>query len=594
MIPMLTIDSLTSQYGSGELTPVQLVESIQKTVEEYSDRNIWIALTPSDALIKQAAVIQERWGALSPEERKQQAPLYGIPFAVKDNIDVKGFETTAGCPGYAYAPERSAPVVDLLLEAGAMLIGKTNMDQFATGLVGTRSPYGQCKNAINPDYVSGGSSSGSAVAVALNMASFSLGTDTAGSGRVPAAFNNIVGFKPTRGIIPCTGVVPACKSLDCLSIFAQSVADATQVLTVVGKTDPEDPYSRPVPESWQRWDGGLFTFGVPSELDFLGNEEYRALFEDSVERLTAMGGTMVEVDYTPFAQAAELLYGGPWVAERYAAIGAFMESGGDGIDPVVEQIVAGGKKYSAVELFQGEYRRQELKKKIANVFGVIDVLLLPTAPTHYTLAEIAENPIAANTNLGKYTNFMNMMDLSAIAIPAGMTSQDMPFGVTLAAPAFSDMFLADMARLFLGDATSDLEYTGQNTETIPLAVVGAHLSGLSLNYQLTERNATLIKKCKTAPKYRLYSLPGTAPRKPGLIRVEEGGLSIEVEVWEMPVDGLGSFTAGVPAPLGIGNTELDSGEIVKGFICEPYVIEAAQDITEYGGFKAFLETLAGK
>ena len=601
MVPALAIENLAQSYESGGMTPTLLVKDILEVVSRHHDRNIWISLVPTDELLKRAALIEERWGNLSPEERSVKAPLYGVPFAVKDNIDVAGMETTAGCPEFAYVPENHATVVELLLQAGAMLVGKTNMDQFATGLVGTRSPYGECENALDPEYIAGGSSSGSAVGVALSMVSFSLGTDTAGSGRVPAAFNGIVGLKPSLGLISCAGVVPACRSIDCVSIFAQSVKDAAHVLNLVAQSDLADPYSRVRPSMWTTWDGSEFTFGVPSDLDCMGNDEYARCFDEAVQTLISLGGRRVEIDYDPFAKAADLLYGGPWVAERYAAVGPFIESTEGGIDPVVKEIILGGKKFSAVEFFECEYRRKDLSKKVAKAFEKINLLLMPTASTHYKRSEIAEAPIQNNTNLGKYTNFVNMMDLSAVAVPAGKTSKGMPFGVTMAAPAFRDMFLCSLSHAFQGMDTSneklsvspmmieDLEESSEGL--INLAVVGAHLSGLPLNHELTNRGARLVRACTTAPNYKLFSLPGTVPRKPGLLRVEDKGHSIEVEVWTLPASEFGSFVAGVPAPLGIGSLELDTGEIVKGFICEPYALEGAIDISNYGGFKPYLTEL---
>ncbi len=494
-------------------------------------------------------------------------PLQGLTFAIKDNIDYAGVPTTAGCPAYAYTPKESAAVVHDLEEAGAVALGKTNLDQFATGLVGVRSPYGACSSVFDPAYISGGSSSGSAVAVAKGEVDFSLGTDTAGSGRVPAAFNNIIGLKPSRGLLSLKGVVPACFTLDCVSIFARDLLTARRVLDSVTDPAEEDP---------QPWATSHFLFGIPraSQLEFFGDKEAELLFWESVNRLKNAGGKAVEIDYTPFREAAQLLYSGPWVAERYAAVGEFLESHLDDVHPIVKQIIMGGKNYSAADGFRGMYRLAELKAQAEKEWEKMHLMLLPTTGTIYKISEVEQDPIRLNTNLGYYTNFVNLLDLAALAIPAGFRKSGLPFGVTLVGRSRSDRALMTIAN---------------RLDNVQVAVVGAHLSGQPLNKQLTQRGARLVKTCKTSSDYRLYALANTTPPKPGLIR-EDGfeGPGIEVEVWEVPTSEFGSFVALIPPPLGIGSLHLDDGSIVKGFICEPCGVDDATEITHFGGWRRFL------
>jgi allophanate hydrolase len=527
------------------------------------DRRAWITLLPRERVLEYAAALAKR--------DPTTLPLYGIPFAIKDNIDLEGVPTTAGCPDFAYTPERSAFVVDRLIAAGAIPIGKTNLDQFATGLVGTRSPYGAGRNSFNPDYISGGSSSGSAIAVAAGLVSFSLGTDTAGSGRVPAAFNNIVGLKATCGALSTSGVVPACRSLDCVSVFALSADDAQRVLGVAAVFDPNDPYSRAVsPIS-----PGL-RFGVPrpAQLEFFGDTEYARLFNEAVARLEFLGGTRVEIDFEPFLATARLLYAGPWVAERYCAVGDFLDS----MLPVTRQIIAGGRTPSAADTFRAQYRLMELRRATEQAWADMDVLLTPTAGTIYRIAEVEADPIGLNSNLGYYTNFVNLLDLAAVAVPAGFRSDGLPFGVTLVGRAGSDANLLSLAGRL-------------HRERIQLAVCGAHMEGLPLNHQLTSRDAILVSRTRTAPCYKFFALPGGPPHRPGLVKVADGGACIDVEVWSIPTDLLGSFVAGIPAPLGIGRVELENGTQVPGFICESYATAGATDITELGGWRHYLKQL---
>jgi allophanate hydrolase len=542
------------------LRPTEIVEEVYKKISPGPE---WIFIVPKEQALRRAEVLES-----SPDSMK--LPLCGVPFAVKDNIDVAGMPTTAGCPAFAYTPERSAVVVERLLAAGAILIGKTNMDQFATGLVGVRSPYGVCSTVFNPAYISGGSSAGSAVAVAKGLVAFSLGTDTAGSGRVPAAFNNIVGTKPTVGAISIEGVVPACKTLDCVSIFAANPEDALTVLNVAraGYRETAAP-----------WVGGEFRFGVPAadQLEFFGDSAAAELYEKAVAEMEGRGGTKVEIDFRPFRAVADLLYSGPWVAERLAAIESFYEDHAEEMDPAVRGIIGGASRYSAVDTFNAMYRLQELRAETLKEWARMDVMLLPTTGTTYTIEQVQAEPVALNTKLGYYTNFVNLLDLAAVAVPAGFRPNGLPFGVTLIGPAGTDTALHQLA---------SGTYSATPPGCVLVAVLGAHLSGQPLNWQLTDRGARLKKTCKTAPGYRFYSLGA----KPGLVR-EEGfeGPGIEVEVWAVPEREFGSFVALVPPPLSIGTATLDNGSSVKCFLCEPYAIAGAKEITELGGWRAHLK-----
>jgi len=478
--------------------------------------------------------------------------------------------------------------VERLVAAGAIPIGKTNLDQFATGLVGTRSPYGACASVFDAKYISGGSSSGSAVAVASGLAAFSLGTDTAGSGRVPAAFNNLVGLKPTRGLVSTAGVVPACRSLDCVSIFSRTVAGAREAWRAAKGFDAADPYSRRERpgDGAAPWAAGGFRFGVPArgQLEFFGDREAESLYGEAVWRLERIGGERVEIDFAPFRAAAELLYQGPWVAERYAAVGAFLEAHGEEMHPVVRGIIEGARRYSAADAYAAEYKLRELARAAETEWQRMDVMALPTTGTIYTREAVEADPVRLNTNLGYYTNFVNLLDLAAVAVPAGFRGNGLPFGISLIGGAFTDEALLGLAERFETGAAACC-----TPGCVSVAVVGAHLSGQPLNWQLTERGARLVKSCRTAPGYRLYALAGTKPAKPGLVRDEEfAGPGIEVEVWAMPEDRFGSFVAAVPAPLGIGNATLATGETVKCFITEPYGIRGASEITGFGGWRGYL------
>lgn len=594
----MSISGLQQAYREGTLTPVQVLESIHTKAKEYEDRNIWIHLLSE-------AEVQRYLDGLRDKD-PDQSPLWGIPFAIKDNIDLAGIPTTAACEEFAYTPEKSAKVVQQLIDAGAIPIGKTNLDQFATGLNGTRSPWGACGNSFDPDYISGGSSAGSAVSVALGLASFSLGTDTAGSGRVPACFNNLVGLKPSIGLLSATGMVPACRSLDCMTVFAFNADDANAVLNCAEGYDPEDGYSRANPFSNQNRHYGLregtLKVGVipVKQLQFFDDDDYAAAYASTLKSLSENGFEFVDIDYAPFDEAAKLLYEGPWVAERYIATLPLIEKNPDAVFPVVREIIAPGGKPPATDLFRAEYRLNELKQQCLTQLEQFDCLLLPTAGKHFTIEELLEEPILRNSQLGYYTNFMNLLDFSAVAVPTAFTSQNMPFGVTLVSNHFNDRALLSIANriqqtLPLPMGASDLPQSELNANpvvdnnSIDVLVCGAHLEDLPLNWQLTERGAVLREKTKTAPVYRMYALAGGPPFRPGLVLDEEAGASIDVEIWSVPSEEFGSFVAGIPSPLGIGKVKLSEGATVSGFICEPYGLEGAEEITHLGGWRAYLE-----
>jgi len=569
----LTIAELRDRYRTGRDTPAQVVARLLATSADADPHHVWITRL---GLPQVMAYVDALAG--KPVE---SLPLYGIPFVIKDNIDLAGVPTTAGCPDFAYTPPHSATVVERLIAAGAIPLGKTNLDQFATGLVGSRSPYGACRNSIDADYISGGSSAGSAVAVAAGLASFSLGTDTAGSGRVPAAFNNLIGLKPSNGRLSTRGVVPACRSLDCVSIFALTAGDADLVLTVAGGFDAADAYSRTMPD--RGLDGMRFGVPRPDQLQFFGDTGYERLFAAAVERFRGLGGTAVEIDFAPFLEAARLLYEGPWIAERYAAIGPFMESHPGALHPVTQRIVEAGKLVTATDAFRGAYQLRELERRSEAAWSEVDWILTPTCGTIYSLREVEAEPLKLNANLGYYTNFMNLFDLSGVAVPAGFRSDGLPFGVTLVGPCGAERALLRLAGKFHHEL--DPGY-------IAIAVCGAHMAGLPLNHQLQTRGGYWLQSTHTAAAYRLFALPGGPPHRPGLIRVAEDGANIEVEVWAIPCDQVGSFVSGIPAPLGIGKIELESGAWVSGFICEGYAARGALDISSFGGWRAYLKAAA--
>ena len=604
----LDVATLRVRYACRTLTPTALVDGLLSRIAARGDDHVWIGRPDRDELLAFA----RRLEAGGPKAR----PLYGIPFAIKDNIDLADHPTTAACPDFAYVACGSAPAVQRLVAAGAIPVGKTNLDQFATGLNGTRSPYGTPVSALSSAHIPGGSSSGSAVAVAAGLVSFALGTDTAGSGRVPAAFNNLIGLKPTRGLLSTRGVVPACRSLDCISIFALTAGDAMAVLDAAAGFDPADPFSRR-PDATaaglaRRAVGGC-RFGIPrpGQLAFFGNADGETRFAAMLRTVERLGGTPVEIDFAPFLETARLLYEGPWIAERYVAIRDFIARRPDALHPVTRQIIEAGARPLAADAFAGYYRLRELRRAIAPVWQAMDVLLTPTAGRQYTIAEMLADPVRLNADLGYYTNFVNLLDLAAVAVPAGRQADGLAFGVTLTGPAWSDAALCALADMLHRAQNVTLGAgAGKLTATPPLAapaqaapaqaadggvrvaVCGAHMSGLPLNRQLTERGGRLHRSCRTAASYRLFALPGGPPARPGLLRAA-AGRPIEVEVWELPVAAFGSFVAGIPAPLGIGTVELEDGEQVKGFLCEAHATAGARDITELGGWRRHLGAGSG-
>lgn len=571
MTPPIT--ALAAAYRDGSKRPAEELVARVEAIQAEGEAPIWISTFSKEQVLAQL------------EAADSSGPLFGVPFAVKDNIDVAGLPTTAACPDFSYLPARHASVVERLVQAGAIVIGKTNLDQFATGLVGTRSPYGACSSVFDERYISGGSSSGSAVAVAKGQVAFSLGTDTAGSGRIPAAFNGLVGLKPTRGVLSTRGVVPACRSLDCVSLFTCDVADAELLFDLTEGYDADDAYSR----RWQAvtclGDAPL-TIGVPraEDLEFFGDAESAQLFSHAVERVQAWGVRIVRFDLSAFRETAALLYSGPWVAERLVTVAPLLERSPESIHPVVRRICEGGRDFSAEAAFRAQYRLGELRLRARAAIAGCDALLLPTAPTHYTIAELLENPLELNARLGTYTNFVNLLDLAALAVPAGFKKAGLPFGVTFMADAFHDRRLAQLGRRFVGEP----EPTPRATPgCVWLAVAGAHLSGQPLNHELVSRGARRIESTKTAAEYRLYALD-TVPAKPGLVHAPgEVAHAIEVEIWELTEAAFGDFVAHVPAPMTIGMTRLADGSLVKGFSCEPHALTGAREISQFGSWRAF-------
>ena len=556
---------------------------------------IWISEVPE-------ATLRERAAALDALPRAARGALHGVPFAVKDNLDLAGLPTTAACPDFAYVPAHTAPAVQRLLDAGAILVGKTNMDQFATGLSGTRTPVGAPANAFDAEYICGGSSSGSALALAHGLVSFALGTDTAGSGRVPAALGNVIGLKPSRGLVSSRGVLPACRSLDCVSVFALTCADAAAVLDVIAGFDAKDPFAR---AGWPAVPalGAAFRFGVPQsdQLDFDGDAAGAAAFARTVAAFEALGGTAVPVDYTPFRETARLLYDGPWLTERRLAVGDFLDRRPDAVLPVVRDIILGADRFTAADVFAADYQLRALRRAVEPLWRDIDCLVTPTIPRIYPRAAVLADPVTLNTRLGHYTNHLNLLDLCAVAVPAGLLPSGLPFGVTIQAPAGHDrvlLALADRVHRALNSTTGATGLTLADTPpfaandeaaTLDLAVCGGHMQGLPLNPELTARGARLVERTRTARGYRLYALAGFDPPRPGLVRDATGG-AIEVEVWRLPLAEVGGFLAGVPAPLGIGTVELAGSRAVKGFLCESAALAGATDITAHGGWRAWLAT----
>jgi len=600
-----TIIDWRRAYETGR-TPAQLLGQLLLTLPESDPA--WISIISQAALETRLLRLQGMLDAVGGE--RSRLPLYGIPFAVKDNIDVEGLVTTAACPAFAYAPDNDATLVRLLTNAGAIVIGKTNLDQFATGLVGVRSPYGIPTNAFDPAYISGGSSSGSASVVARGIVPFALGTDTAGSGRIPAGLNNIVGIKPTRGAFSNTGVVPACRTLDCVTVFATTIDDAMRAYDVAARLDPADGLSREAPAEISVWRlPAAPRFGIPAEPEFFGDKLAAQAFEAAVRQLETLGATCVKIDFSLFDDVAALLYDGAWVAERYAAIRSFATEHEADIHPVVREIIFKANAFSAADVFDGIYRLADLKRIADGVLAQFDALLVPTAPTHYRITELQADPVRLNSNLGKYTNFVNLLDWSAVAVPASLREDGLPFGITLIGNAWQERGLAvfaqqwhhasGLARGATGlpliaptSALADPSSVPDGSAMIQVAVVGAHLRGMPLNHELTSRGARFVDSTTTAANYRLFAIANTTPPKPGLLRVD-GGAPIRLELWDVPSVKFGSFVAGIPAPLGIGTVTLVDGRQVKGFICEPCALEGARDITEFGGWANYLEHQRG-
>jgi allophanate hydrolase len=594
----LSISHLRDAYKNQTLTPGQLIDNILQRCAEFDEHNIWIHLLSRVELQPYLDNLENK--------NIDDLPLYGIPFAIKDNIDLVGVPTTAACPAFTNSPKQSAFVVQRLVDAGAIPIGKTNMDQFATGLVGTRSPapWGACKNSFNKDYISGGSSSGSAVSVALGLVSFSLGTDTAGSGRVPAAFNNLVGLKPSKGLLSMSGVVPACRSLDCVSIFAMTTDDANAVLEQVAVYDIDDQYARKNPfANNNRHYGqpeGAFTFAVPQDeqLEFFGDVSAQQLFVSSVASMESLGGIKKVVDFTPFLEAAILLYEGPWVAERYVAIEDIISQQPDELLPVIRTIIGGAEGKTATDAFKAEYRMQLYREQAKRLLKDCDFLMTPTTGTIYSIDEVTADPIKLNSNLGYYTNFMNLLDCASVAVPAGFLENGLPWGISLVSTCMQDRKLLSYANRWQQannispgrlEIALPVSQTGSISfsDSVSLVVCGAHLEGLALNWQLTERGARLQEKLSSADKYRMFVIEG-AVKRPGLVRDEKNGKAIDIEIWQMPEAEFGSFVAGIPGPLGIGKVETHDGRWLPGFICEGYAVEGASDITDHGGWRQYL------
>jgi allophanate hydrolase len=578
---------IAADVGSGRVLATVIVQGVLERLESYDaiQPQAWISRFGPETLLEAARKVDARVTA------GEVLPLAGVPFAVKDNIDVAGLDTTAGCPSFGYSPAKSATIVERLVEAGAICVGKTNLDQFATGLNGTRSPYGAPRNVYNRAYVSGGSSSGSAVVVAAGLVAFALGTDTAGSGRVPAAFNHLIGFKPSRGRWSSSGLVPACRTLDCITVLASSMADTRLVDDAVAGFDPADAFSSPVPDRPR--DAGRIGVPRPDQRVWFGDLESERLYDQALERLSAGGAEIVEIDMTPLKEAAQLLYEGPWVAERAAALEAVLAANPDDLNPVVREVVSAGLGMSAVDLFHGIYRLAELRRVADTLWETIDLIVLPTTGTTYRVTELHAAPIALNSNLGAYTNFVNLLDMAAVAVPAGARHNGTGFGITLIGPAGTDRALMSAGETYIEAANlaapPPLDLEGR-MQTVKLAVVGAHLKDMPLHWQLTSREAVFVEATQTAPNYRLYAMADSVPPKPALVHTggEEGGAAILVEVYELDVAAFGSFVAEVPPPLAIGTVTLADGSNVKGFVAEARATAGAEDITALGGWRAYI------
>jgi len=589
-----TVAAILAAHRAGTLSPAQTVARSFQRIRDHNDPAIFISLRDEADAVREAEALSARDAA--------RLPLYGIPVAVKDNIDALGLPTTAACPAFSYSPAHDATSVARLRAAGAIIIGKTNLDQFATGLVGVRSPYGIPNNPLRSDLIPGGSSSGSAVAVSAGLVPLALGTDTAGSGRVPAMLNNIVGLKPSLGLISTAGVVPACRTLDCVSVFSLTVDDAMTALSAMAGPDGADPFSRNPPLAAMDAFPSQLRLGVPrnGQLIFFGDKASEKAYGEALARWTALGATFVEFDLEPLYETARLLYEGPWVAERYLVIRNLLASSPDAIHPITREITAAGARLTAADTFAALYRLQALRRIAERAFANIDALVLPTAPTVYSTAQVLANPVELNSRLGTYTNFVNLLDLCGLALPAAMRPDGIPFGITLLAPAGHDAQLASIGRVFHSDTKLTMGAkglpqpplatfaAGVDGGEIAIAVVGAHLSGMALNSELKALGGRLLEATATAPDYRLYAL-ATTPPKPGMLRVAQGtGSSIELELWALSAAAFGKFVAAIPPPLSIGTVRLADGRGVKGFIVEPAEVGGARDISAFGGWRAFM------
>jgi allophanate hydrolase len=592
-----TVAAIVAAHRAGTVSPAQTVARSYLRIRNYNDPAVFISLR------NEKEAVAEAEGLKAKDAR--DLPLFGVPIAVKDNIDVKGMPTTAACPAFSYSPSHDATAVARLREAGAIIIGKTNLDQFATGLVGVRSPYGIPNNPLRSDLIPGGSSSGSAVAVAAGLVPLALGTDTAGSGRVPAMLNNIVGLKPSLGMVSTAGVTPACRTLDCVSVFSLTVDDAVTALAAMAGADGADPFSRDRPLGQLTPLPAMLRLGLPrnGQLIYFGDKASEAAYGEAMKRWSALGAELVEFDMEPFYETARLLYEGPWVAERYLVIRNLLASSPDSIHPVTREIIAPGSRLTATETFSALYRLQGLRKIAARAFANIDAIVLPTAPTVYTTKQVLANPIELNSRLGTYTNFVNLLDLCGLALPASMRPDDIPFGITLLAPAGRDALLASIGRVFHADTGLTVGARGvpqpplgplpdPSGGDLTIAVVGAHMSGMALNGELRTLGGRLIEQAVTAPDYKLYALP-TTPPKPGMLRVDAGqGSAIALEVWSLAASAFGQFVAAIPPPLSIGTIRLADGRNVKGFLVEAAGVEGARDITGFGGWRAYMAEAA--
>ena len=613
--------ALARGYADGAFTPSDVVTEVHAAIEGGGAEGVWISVLPLPALQEAARGVERRRRAGEP------LPLYGVPFAIKDNIDLAGLPTTAACPAFAYTPDRSARAVARLIAAGAIPVGKTNLDQFASGLVGVRSPYGVPRNPFHRDYIVGGSSSGSAVAVALGQVSFALGTDTAGSGRVPAAFNNIVGLKPSRGVISTVGVVPACRSLDCVSVFAATCEDAARVAEAMRGYDAADPFAKAEADSVRFWPDSVpatFRFGVPpaGEREFLGDRRAAEAFEAALAACIRLGGVPVDVSLAPFREAGSFLYDGPLVAERLEAAGRLFAERPEALVPPLRTILEGAQTRDARAAYAAEARLRLLRRRLVDLWPGVDFLLVPSAPTLPRISAVERDPLGVNASLGLYTNFVNLLDLAALAVPSGFRDDGLPAGVTLLGPWGGDARLAgfgarihratsatvgatewplppvphgrgaDLGGVGPGGAAdegdSETAAAALPADAVSVAVVGAHLSGEPLNHQLTSLGACLLGAAQTKPRYRLFVLPGATPPKPGMVRTSNGtGVAIDVEVWGLSPQAFGTFVDRVPGPLCIGKVELEDGRVVNGFLCEAHATTGARDISSFGGWRAY-------